>query len=221
MARDTSVIFIGNDDYSNNRKNKYLKLFLVNPRELPYRILGSFVPPIAGSKYCKIYVDLLGPSLALLFMAAILHYGHSSKVSYAASQVSPTETLLIYSIVMPILCYAVSRIGKSKNTFLETVSLIGYSLFGHVLTLSVSLLLYQEKSNVFFFVCFLIFGGLSALRIALVFLMSIPLPAARLIVCSLIATLHLLFLIFIHFTYMHKTFIYGIAGNSIAKHKHL
>lgn len=214
MARDCSVIFIGNEsthyqrnNFSKSRFTRLLFHFLVPPNELPQRIVASLIPPIIGN--CIIYVDLLGPSLALLFMAALLHYGHALKLPSAAITSSPTQILLIYACLMPSLTYFISKVGKSKIAFLETVSLLGYSMFGHVFTLCLSLLCYQETSNVFFFICFLIFGGLSALRVVFVLLASIPLPAARLMVCSLVATLHLLFLVFIHFTYMHRTFVYG------------
>jgi hypothetical protein len=91
------------------------------------------------------------------------------------------------------------------------IALLGYGMFGHVFTLAVSFLFYQEESNTFFFVCLVMFGGLSALRITVVLLASIPVPAARLVVCSLVATVHLLSLMFLHFAYMHRTFVYGAA----------
>jgi hypothetical protein len=71
------------------------------------------------------------------------------------------------------------------------------------------LLFYQEESNTFFFIFLVIFGGLSSLRVAVVLLASIPVPAARLVVCSLVATVQLLSLVFLHFAYMHRTFVYG------------
>ncbi|XP_067010915.1 protein YIPF3-like [Anabrus simplex] len=221
-GNNSSIIFMNNDSNPspwavNNNQKQYCKsssfksvlagYFSVPMSELPYRILTSLVPPLTGKSF--VYVDLLGPSLALLLLAALLHYGHVSKLPAAAVSRSPTEVLLLYVALMPALTYVLGRVGRATIGFWEMVALLGYALYGHVLTLSVSLLFYQEKSNVFFFCCLVLFGGLSALRVVLVLLASIPLPAARLLICSLVATLQLLSLIYLHFAYMHRTFVYG------------
>lgn len=222
-----SVIFIGNDQTpmktpSNGWKVSKLptnwsllssiKLnFMVPPSHLPHRIFVSLVPPFLGEQYKLVYVDFLGPSLALLLMASILHYGHATKLPSAASNTSPTEVLLLYAVWMPLATYVLTSLSWATVSLTEMIALLGYGMFGHVFTLAVSLLFYQEESNTFFFVCLVIFGGLSALRVAVVLLASIPVPAARLIVCSLVATVQLLSLVFLHFAYMHRTFVYGAA----------
>lgn len=217
----SSVIFMNNEKFStwsDNDSKQYSKTslwssvttyFRVAPLEILNRILTSMVPPVMGN--CYVYVDLLGPCLAFLTMAALLHYGHVSKLPSAAVSTSPTQVLLLYVAIMPAFAYVLSRLGRATIAFWEMVALLGYAMYGHVFTLTISLLFYQEKSNVFFFCCMIVFGGLSALRVVLVLLASIPLPAARLLVCSLIATLQLLSLIYVHFAYMHKTFVYGSA----------
>lgn len=222
-----SVIFIGNDQTpvktpSNDGKvgkfpSKWsllncIKLnFMVRPSHLPRRIFVSLVPPFLGEQYRHVYVDFLGPSLALLLMASILHYGHATKLPTFASNTSPTEVLLLYAVLMPLATYALSSLGWATVNLTEMIALLGYGLFGHVFTLAVSFLIYEEESNTFFFFCLVIFGGLSALRVAVVLLASIPVPAVRFVVCSLVATVQLLSLVFLHFAYMHRTFVYGAA----------
>jgi hypothetical protein len=142
-------------------------------------------------------------------MAGMLHYGHASKLPSAAVNTTPTEVLLLYSLLMPVVAYALCWLSRATVTLIEITALLGYGMFGHVFTLAVSLFLYQEESNAFFFFLLVIFGGLSALRVALVLMVLIPVPAARLLVCSLVATLQLLSLVFLHFAYMHRTFVYG------------
>ena len=224
-GKSHSVIFIGNDQTpmktpSNGLKVSNTKLsllsciklnFMVPPSHLPHRIFASLVPPFLGEQYRHVYVDFLGPSLALLLMASILHYGHATKLPSAASNTSPTEVLLLYAVLMPLGTYVLSSLCWAAVNLTEMIALLGYGMFGHVFTLSVSLLFYQEESNTFFFFCFVVFGGLSALRVAVVLLASIPVPAARLVVCSLVATVQLLSLVFLHFAYMHRTFVYGAA----------
>ncbi|XP_044267001.1 protein YIPF3-like [Tribolium madens] len=201
----SSVIFVGSPEKSPKSCTQKLKtLFFVPPHDVIFRIFASFVPPFS-KKYQKVYVDLQGPVLALLLLTAFLNYGYSFKTTNTFC--SPTETVIIYSLIMPVMSFFVCKIGRSCITLSEMTSLIGYGLYGHIFTLFVSFLIFEETSNFFFFVCLIIFGGLSTLRIALVVLGTLFLPAARLLICSLISTCNILFVIFLHFAYMHRTFV--------------
>lgn len=223
-----SVIFIGNDhpstrkfkvDDSKDIKSGNIlplltsikKHFLVPLDELPHRIFVSLVPPILGERFRRVYIDFLGPSLALLVMAAILHYGHASKLPSAAANTTPTEVLLLYAVLMPAAAYILGWLCKTAVSLSEMYALLGYGLYGHVFTLAVSLFFFHEESNTFFFLSLIVFGGMSALRVALILLASIPAPAARLFMCSSVASVQLLFLVFLHFAYMHRTFVYAAA----------
>ncbi|EFA09950.1 protein YIPF3-like [Tribolium castaneum] len=200
-----TVIFVGSPEKSpKSCAQKFKSLFLVPPHDVIFRVFAAFVPPVS-KKYQKVYVDLQGPVLALVLLAALLNYGYSFKPRNTFR--SPTETVVIYSLTMPLLAFFVCKIGRSCITLSEMTSLIGYGLYGHIFTLFVSFLLFEEASNFFFFVCLIVFGGLSTLRIALVVLGTLFVPAARLLICSLISICNILFVIFLHFAYMHRTFI--------------
>ncbi|KAJ9576702.1 hypothetical protein L9F63_025403 [Diploptera punctata] len=187
-GKNCSVIFIGNDYtptrsienvWNGNKTNwpifsSIKHNFMVPPGDLPRRMFFLFIPPI-GERYRHVHVDFVGPSIALLLMAGMLHYGHASKLPSSAANRSPTEVLLLYTVFMPIAVYILGRLAKAVVTFTEMFALLGY--------------------------------GLSALRVALVLLASIPVPAARLLVCSFTATVQLLSLVFLHFAYMHRTFV--------------
>ncbi|KAJ4437077.1 hypothetical protein ANN_17212 [Periplaneta americana] len=229
VGKSCSVIFIGNDnpstkkfqenDWKDNKSGTTVwpvltsikNHFLVPLDELPHRIFVSLVPPILGEKFRHVYVDFLGPSLALLLMAAILHYGHASKLPSAAANTTPTEVLLLYAVLMPAAAYILGWLCRATVTLSEMYALLGYGMYGHVLTLALSLFFFHEESNAFFFLSMIVFGGMSALRVALILLASIPAPAARLLVCSFVATVQLLSLVFLHFAYMHRTFVYAAA----------
>lgn len=196
----------------NAHQAKLLKqLVCVAPDNLCFRIVTSLVPPVTA-KYKKISVDLLGPAFAVAILIIILNYG--STLRYTKSQTTPVESVLLYIIFMPVVCFILNVIGQSWLTFLEVFSLIGYALYGHIVALLVSLFIYLETSDVFFYVCLAIFGGLSTLRLVLLQLQSIPLPGARLLVCSIVSVVHILFLVFLHFTYMHPNFVYGINSHN-------
>jgi len=186
------------------QSEKMKPLFWVAPEDLCFRIMTSLVPPVT-MKYRKLNVDLQGPMFAVVLLIILLNYGSALK----RNNITPLESVLLYIILMPVLCFILNKLGQSWLTFLEVFSLIGYALYGHILTLLVALLFYLEESNAFFFTSMIVFGGLSTFRMVLLQLQAIPLPGARLLVCSFVSVIHILFLIFLHFTYMHPNFEYG------------
>ncbi|XP_060528410.1 protein YIPF3-like [Cylas formicarius] len=199
-----SIIFIGSHDNYRNRPSLkqfyHVNLFAVPPREILFRIFASFVPPLL-KKYRKVYVDFLGPILALVLLTCLLLYGHSLKQFNEHG--SPIQLVLVFSTLMPILCFVSLKLGRSTIDIYETVSLVGYSLYGHILTLLVSFLFYQEHSNIFFW-CLTFFGGSSTLRLVLVCFGTIPVPAMRFLICSTISLANILFLIYLHYAFMHQ-----------------
>lgn len=202
MSPNHSVIFINSIENEKSSKLSSKQLFFVNPYDILFRILASFVPPI-GIKYKKVYVDFLGPILAFLILNAFVYHFYTIKSNV---NLSPIDVICVFCVFMPCLCLISCKIGKSYITFSQIVSLIGYSLYGHILTLSMSYLCFHETSNVFFFFCLILFGGLSTLRLTIVILSTIPKPAMRLLICSTISIVNILFLIFLHFAFMHKTY---------------
>ncbi|XP_074039876.1 protein YIPF3 [Leptinotarsa decemlineata] len=197
----SSVHFIvshGRDKVPNN----LLDLFIVSPKDILLRIFESFVPPV--SRYKRVYVDLMGPLIGFILLTSFVSYGNTFKL--VQNNITPLEFLTQYSILMPIVSYMLCKLGQSTITFYETVSLIGYSYYGHFLTLLISFIFFQEDNNLFYFMCLIIFGGFSTIRLILVFSGTIFAPAVRLLVCSSISVLNILCLIFLHFVYMHKTY---------------
>lgn len=205
----SSVIFVGSPDHSTKKSSlrikNYTHLFLVPPQEISFRIIASFIPPIT-KKYRKVYVDFMGPLLAFVLLTSFLIYGYSFK-KYKIS-ISPTESMIFFVCFMPFFCFILAKIGKSHINLYECISLVGYSLYGDLLTLFVSFIFFHETSNVFFFICLVLFDGLSTLRLILVFLKTIPIPGARFLICSCISLVKILFLVYLHFAFMHRTFSY-------------
>ncbi|KAK9512170.1 hypothetical protein O3M35_000649 [Rhynocoris fuscipes] len=183
--------------------------FSLNPRELPKRIISSFIPPLGNIEYRKVYVDFLGPLIAVFLLALILQCGHLNKHQLATLDTSPSLVLAYYILIMPLMCLLLAKMGQSNLDAAQIISLIGYALYGHVFTISICYLLGGESNHYLFFFFMIIFGGTSCLRIVIILLITIPKPVARLFVCSFVSIFHLLFLIFIHYGYMHQTFIFG------------
>lgn len=204
----SSVIFVGVPEKTLRNegfKDSVKTLFLVNVYDLPYRVFLALMPPLC-KRFSKIYVDLLGPALAVLILVSFVNYGYYFKPTKIS--VTPVESILTYVLLMPMLCLALTKVGRSNMTLLKTYVLLGYALYGHILTLFISFVCFHENSNAFFFLCLTLFDGLSTLRVALIILDSIKVPAARLIVCSVVSVVNILFVVFLHFAYMHRSFVY-------------
>lgn len=203
--KDHSVIFLGSEPQKDKDAiTRALSYFTMPADDLPKRILQSFTPPLR-SRF--VYVDFLGPCLAFILLATILGYGHAYKIPSAVYHRSPIEVLVIYCLCMPAICYTLTRLGKSSITLLEILSLIGYSLYGYIFTLFVSLVS-DEANNVIFYIAMVIFTGSSVFRTCLIILLTIKLPAVRLLVCSIIAILQVLFVVFLYFTFVHSSFVF-------------
>ncbi|KAK3924309.1 Protein YIPF3 [Frankliniella fusca] len=181
-----------------------LMLFAVSPFELPVRIARSMLPPIVH-RFRIINVDLLGPSLAVLILLCLLFFRQTEKENTLGAE----RVVLSYCILLPIVTHLILKFCQAAITFMQLLSLIGYSLYGPALTLSVSLLIDPERSNTIFFLCLSVFGGLSTLRVVLVLLASLRIPVARLLICTSVALTQLLFVVWLHFTYFHPTFVFG------------
>lgn len=181
-----------------------LMLFAVSPYDIPGRIARSLVPPIVH-KFRIIHVDLLGPAIAVLLLLCVLLFGQAEKDNTLKAE----RIVFSYCVFLPIVTHIVLRCCQAAITFMQLLTLIGYSLYGPVLTLSVSLLIDRERSNTIFFLSLAVFGGLSTLRVVLVLLASLRIPAARLLVCTSVAVVQLLFVVWLHFTYLHPSFVFG------------
>lgn len=219
-----SVLFLGDcaNEY-NDGKNKLhnnvigqiINYFTISPHVLSKRIALAFVPPVLGERSRHVYVDFVGPCLAIFTLATIMHYGYAYKHPAAAPTVSPSHVLLYYCTSFLLGTYTLAKLGQAKLALVEVAALLGYGLFGHVFTLAVSQLFDHEQSNIVFFINLIIFGGLSGLRVALILLASISSPVSRLIVCSVTTIVHLMFVVLVHFAYMHSTFVYGAKAHKL------
>lgn len=199
-----SFIFVGSEEHI--PKRCFRNLFKISLRDLSFRIYASFVPPLS-KRFQKVHIDLLGPLVSFIIFNCLLQYGHNNKNEVISF--SPVKFSLLYLVMVPVICKLLLNISQSTISWYELLSLLGYALYGHLLSLGVSMLLFDERSTKFFFLCLITFSGLSTFRLAIILLKTIPKPAARLLVCSFVSAIQMLSLIFVHFAYMHKTYTYG------------
>jgi len=180
-----------------------VNMFRVSPSELLCRITRSFVPPFVDS-YRIIYTDMLGPIIAMLTLLLILKCGQPG-VSYEISKIP----ILCYLVGFPLATFLVGQCCGAAITFMQVMSLFGYSLYGHIVILSIPLLSNNRESSTLFMLCFCLFGGLSTLRVVLSLQGSLRVPVARLLLCTCVALVQLLSVVYLYYTYMHPSFVFG------------
>nr|XP_014347925.1 PREDICTED: protein YIPF3 [Latimeria chalumnae] len=96
--------------------------------------------------------------------------------------------------------YFLAYLCNTQITMLQTLSLLGYGLFGHCIVLFVT---YNVHFHSLFYIFWLVIGGLSTLRMVAVLLSRTVGKTQRLILCGTLIALHMLFLLYLHFAY-HK-----------------
>lgn len=94
--------------------------------------------------------------------------------------------------------YFLAYLVNAQITMLQTLSLLGYGLFGHCLVLLVT---YNIHFHFLFYLLWLLLGGLSTLRMVAALLSRTVGQTPRLLLCGTLALLHMLFLLYLHFTY--------------------
>lgn len=181
--------------------------FLVANHHLPHRFLSSLAPPIIFPEFKRVYSDLKGPLLILITLFFILFYGaYDAERGVISTSVSCIKLTFVYWLVFSLLAFALGHICETCLTRSQLLSISGYSLTGHCVVLLIAEVLHQEESHQVFLVLLTIFGGLSTGRLAIIMLARTPGPAQRLIMCSSLASINLLHLIYIHFAAMRQKF---------------
>lgn len=181
--------------------------FLVANHHLPHRFLSSLAPPIIFPEFKRVYSDLKGPLLILITLFFILFYGaYDAERGVISTTVSCIKLTFVYWLVFSLLAFALGHICETCLTRSQLLSISGYSLTGHCVVLLIAEVLHQEESHQVFLVLLTIFGGLSTGRLAIIMLARTPGPAQRLIMCSSLASINLLHLIYIHFAAMRQKF---------------
>jgi len=182
--------------------------FLVANHRLPHRFLSSLAPPIIFPEFKRVYSDLKGPLLILVTLFFILFYGaYDTERGLISTTVSCVKLTFVYWLVFSFLAFILGHICETCLTRSQLLSISGYSLTGHCLVLLIAEVLHQEENHQVFVVLLTVFGGLATGRLAIIMLARTPGPAQRLIMCSSLASINLLHLIYIHFACMRQKFV--------------
>lgn len=179
--------------------------FDVEPGDVLKRILNSLIPkPPTSSNPTKIVKELYGPTMLTLTLIAFLLFemknsGHSVKEGTLIG--TAFGTCFGYWIGCGTLAWLVSYVCNTHATYLQIISMIGYSLSAHCIVVLLSTLIHTAHDHMFFYVLWGIFGGLSTLRMMSILISRTHGPSQKLVICSVVAFLNLAFLLYLHFAY--------------------
>lgn len=177
--------------------------FDVEPIQVRNRLLESMIPVKMISFPQKIAGELYGPLMLVFTMVAILLHGMKSSGTVIVEGTlmgTAIGTCFGYWLGVSSFIYFVAYLCNSQITMLQTLSLLGYGLFGHCIVL---LITYNIHFHSLFYIFWLVIGGMSTLRMVAVLLSRTVGQTQRLILCGILVALHMLFLLYLHFAY-HK-----------------
>jgi len=174
---------------------------------LPHRFVSSLAPPLIFPEFKRVYSDMKGPLVILITLSFILFYGaYDVEHGVVSTAVTCIKLTFVYWICFSLLAIVLGYFCETSLSRSQLLSISGYSLTGHCLVLLLAEILHQEESHAVFLVLLSIFGGLSTGRLAIIMLARTPRPGQRLIMCSSLASVNLIHLIYIHFACMRHKF---------------
>lgn len=179
--------------------NKLRKCFTVPPREIPRRIIHSFIPPFNGTAF--VHTDLLCPLIAIVSLYLTVLHGMSYKIPVANSNTSVEQALILYVLLVVPVFYA----SQNRYDLYESCAVLGYGVYGHVVTLALSLLI-SPGNITFYFINLILFGGLNIIRLIILLLFFMKYKnIIKLLVCSYLCIVYLLCNIYVYFRFVRIT----------------
>ena len=191
--------------------NMYAKIdilrpyFDVEPIQVRNRLLASFVPVMpTAKKQASIPGDLYGPCMILFTLIAILLCQmkvSSHRVEDGTLMGTAFGLCFTYWFGASGLLFGLAYFCNIQLRLLQILSLLGYAMFSHCVVLFLSTVIHTHHTHLFFYLVWFVFGGLSALRLVGVFVARTRDPRNRLLAAGVVASLHLIFMLYLHFAY--------------------
>uniref|UniRef100_A0A8D0H442 Protein YIPF3 n=1 Tax=Sphenodon punctatus TaxID=8508 RepID=A0A8D0H442_SPHPU len=172
--------------------------FDVEPIQVRNRLLESMIP-VKMINFPQLY----GPLMLVFTLVAILLHGMKTSdtiIREGTLMGTAIGTCFGYWLGVSSFIYFLAYLCNAQITMVQMLSLLGYGLFGHCVTLFIT---YSIHFHSLFYIFWLGIGGLSTLRMVAVLISRTVGHTQRLILCGTLAALHMLFLLYLHFAY-HK-----------------
>jgi len=178
--------------------------FDVEPHQVQKRLLMSLIPKKTTYVQEGIPRELYGPTMLVFTLIAILLFQMKT-----SGHVVEEGTLMGTAFAMCFgYWFGVSSIIRlltylcgTRITMLQVLSLLGYALFGHCIVLGLTTLIHSQDSHILFYLLWAVIGGLSTMRMVSILVSRTMGKSQRILLCSILAILHLFFLLYLHFAY--------------------
>uniref|UniRef100_A0A671Y150 Protein YIPF3 n=1 Tax=Sparus aurata TaxID=8175 RepID=A0A671Y150_SPAAU len=138
--------------------------FDVEPVQVRSRLIESMIPVRMINFPQKIAGELYGPLMLVFTLVAILLHGMKTSgtvIREGTLMGTAIGTCFGYWLGVSSFIYFLAYLVNAQITMLQTLSLLGYGLFGHCVVLLVT---YNIHFHFLFYVLWLLLGGLSTLR---------------------------------------------------------
>ncbi|VUZ51653.1 unnamed protein product [Hymenolepis diminuta] len=190
--------------YQNFAKIDSLRPFFdVDPKEVLGRILNS-VNPRPPYNLDATNTDLYGPFMACLTLIAVILFEmklSNHQVQEGTLMGSAFLTCfgywLLASAILLLICY----LGNSQINFVHLLSSVGYGMCSTCVVLFICAAIHKGASETIFFLLWILVCGLSGTKMAMIMWTNISKKTPRLAGCFLALTLHMFFVIYLHFAY--------------------
>lgn len=177
----------------------------VEPRNVRDRLLESLIPKIQNSP-TKIPRELYGPTMMVLTLIALLLFQMKSyKVSVQEGTLmgSAFVTCFGYWFGVSGFLWVAAFVCNTRIAIIQLLNLLGYALFGHCVVICLTVVIHPNHSHLFFYVMWLVFGGLSSLRLASLLMSRTSGKTQKMVISAIVICFHLFFLFYLHFAYHH------------------
>ncbi|KAL5007257.1 hypothetical protein ScPMuIL_016063 [Solemya velum] len=180
--------------------------FNVEPHEVQSRLLWSLIPQKPTTDPLRVPRELYGPMMVIFTLIALLlfqmkHAEHT--VEEGTLMGTSFGVCFMYWFGASGFVWFMTYVCNTQINMVQILNMLGYGLFGHCLVLFIGTLLHTSHDHLLFYLLWAVIGGLSSLRMACILISRTPAQTQRLVICGVVATLHLLFLLYLHFAY-HK-----------------
>ncbi|XP_070565743.1 protein YIPF3-like [Ptychodera flava] len=178
--------------------------FDVEPKEVVHRLIHSFVPQKVTGNPQKVASELYGPLMVVFTLVAVILMGMKSSghvVREGTLMGTAFGVCFGYWIVASGLIFMLAYVCNTHITMLQVLSLTGYSLTSHCIVLLITTVLHTVESHLLFYTLCLGVSGMAALKMITVYVSRTHGKSQKLIIAGVVVSLHLLFLLYLHFSY--------------------
>lgn len=178
--------------------------FDVEPREVLLRLLQALIPKPPSATPIKVNTELYGPTMLCFTLIALLLYemkssGHTVQEGTLIG--TAFGTCFGYWLGCGAFVWLVGYVCNTHMSFLQMISMMGYSLIAHCLIVLMSTVIHTSHDHMFFYLLWGLFGGLTTLRMSSILASRTHGPTQKLIICGVTAFFNLTFLLYLHFAY--------------------